>query len=336
MCLRVAQGNPETAEVQDATAALIAGVGSLTASIPADRLPGINVSVTVAGNGRPRPPNGYHSDADASHMHTAADSIADVSASSNNGSSSSNYRGSISSSNSSDDSGSQPQQKWQPPRYRRESLRIRSKREVQTAQRAQGQNLIVEDLQKLLRSTKGFSSSGTSADIQDQVDAHLEAFIEQVLCPKLNVWELKQSAPAAPDGSQAVPPEVLASISTISADTLGQLQANLARNGQFQVSLLILEEAVAAGRLDVVAQTSHRAFLRAAGAANNIKAVLRFLHLLPPDYADAKTYNLALKACSTARDLAGALKVMDVMTIRNVPCDFIHFTTLITGMTLRP
>lgn len=69
----------------------------------------------------------------------------------------------------------------------------------------------------------------------------------------------------------------------------------------------------------------------AAGKSGNTAAVLRFLQLLPPDYAHAPTYNLALKACADARDLRAALRVVDIMGIRRVPTDFIHFTTLIAG-----
>jgi len=68
-----------------------------------------------------------------------------------------------------------------------------------------------------------------------------------------------------------------------------------------------------------------------AGAAGNVQAVLRFLHLFPPEFATAKTYNLALSACQTAKSLQAASKVIDIMAIRQVPCDYIHFTTLITG-----
>lgn len=59
--------------------------------------------------------------------------------------------------------------------------------------------------------------------------------------------------------------------------------------------------------------------------------MLRFLQLLPAEFAHAPTYNLALKACADARDLRAALRVVDIMGIRQVPTDFIHFTTLIAG-----
>lgn len=209
-------------------------------------------------------------------------------------------------------------------------MRLRSKRDIQAAQRKRGQNLVVEDLQRLLGKARG--GRGSSTRLQEEHDDHLEAFIEQLLCPTRNMWELKeQAATPKPDGGEALPPEVLSNISTLSAEYLAELQAHLARNGQFSASLLLMEEAAAAGRQDVLEKTSHKVFLRAAGEAHNTRAVLRFLHLLPAEYTDARTYNLAIKACSTAKDLHGALKVIDMMTIRQVVCDLMHFTTLITG-----
>eukprot|EP00878_Enallax_costatus_P009353 GHUV01009775.1.p2 GENE.GHUV01009775.1~~GHUV01009775.1.p2 ORF type:complete len:470 (+),score=146.39 GHUV01009775.1:319-1728(+) len=327
---KVAQGNFETAAgVHDVASTFVSGVSPLTTAVPAEGIASIGVGATASSSGRPyngQPPPGV---TDVGPLSIDPAGTPHTSVSSSSSSTGRALNGHYSSHNG-DTGHSSQQQEWQPPRYRREGLRIRSKREVHMAQRAQGQNLVVEDLQKLLRSSRVSSSSNSSSTPSDVVDSHLETFIEQVLCPKLNVWELKKATPPAPDGSQAVPAEVLNNISSISADEVAQLQADLARNGQFSASLLLLEEAVAAGRMDVVAQTSHRAFLRAAGAAQNTRAVLRFLQLLPVDYADAKTYNMAVKACSTAKDLPGALKVIDMMAIRQVPCDYIHFTTLIT------
>lgn len=71
--------------------------------------------------------------------------------------------------------------------------------------------------------------------------------------------------------------------------------------------------------------------LPSTGKARNTAAVLRFLQLLPAEFAHAPTYNLALKACAAARDLRAALRVVDIMGIRQVPTDFMHFTTLIAG-----
>lgn len=73
------------------------------------------------------------------------------------------------------------------------------------------------------------------------------------------------------------------------------------------------------------------AVLCCAGKRSNTAAVLRFLQLLPADFANAATYNLALKACADSRDLRSAMRVVDIMGIRQVPTDFIHFTTLIAG-----
>lgn len=212
---------------------------------------------------------------------------------------------------------------------------MRSKRDIQAAQRGRGQNLVVEDLKQLLASNRNSFRGGpgpAKGGLQEDHDTHLEGVIEQLLCPTRNVWELsQQAAPPAADSSDVLPQDVLQGIGSLPADKLAQLQANLARAGQFTASLLLIEEAAAAGRADVLEKVSHKIFLQAAGAARNTRAVLRFLQLLPAECADARTYNMAIKACSTAKDLHGALKVMDMMAIRQVPCDFIHFTTLITG-----
>jgi pentatricopeptide repeat protein len=213
---------------------------------------------------------------------------------------------------------------------------LRSKRDIQAAQRGRGQNLVVEDLKQLLASNRNSFRGGpfpAKGGLQEEEhDTNLEGVIEQLLCPTRNVWELsQQAAPPAADSSDALPKDVLQGIGSLPADDLAQLQADLARKGQFTASLLLIEEAAAASRSDVLEKVSHKIFLQAAGAARNTRAVLRFLQLLPAEFADARTYNMAIKACSTARDLHGALKVIDLMAIRQVPCDFIHFTTLITG-----
>uniref|UniRef100_A0A383VR28 PROP1-like PPR domain-containing protein n=1 Tax=Tetradesmus obliquus TaxID=3088 RepID=A0A383VR28_TETOB len=351
---RVAQGNSDTAaaaDIQDAAAAaapLVNGVSPLQAVLPSDPNVGIShaavgaKAAAIASGARPyngNPPPGV---SDVGHLQFSAGR--DAGSSSSNGShssssSSSSSRDSTSSGRSgtsatpsSSSSSSEPS--WQPPKYRQEGIRLRSKRDIQAAQRGRGQNLVVEDLKQLLASNRNSFRGGpgpAKGGLQEDHDTHLEGVIEQLLCPTRNVWELsQQAAPPAADSSDVLPQDVLQGIGSLPADKLAQLQAHLARAGQFTASLLLIEEAAAAGRADVLEKVSHKIFLQAAGAARNMRAVLRFLQLLPAECADARTYNMAIKACSTAKDLHGALKVMDMMAIRQVPCDFIHFTTLIT------
>ncbi|WIA13975.1 hypothetical protein OEZ85_002539 [Tetradesmus obliquus] len=162
--------------------------------------------------------------------------------------------------------------------------------------------------QHIARVAQGNSDTAAAADIQDAAAA---------AAPLVNGVSPRQAVlPSDPNVG-------------ISHAAVGAKAAAIA-SGQFTASLLLIEEAAAAGRADVLEKVSHKIFLQAAGAARNTRAVLRFLQLLPAECADARTYNMAIKACSTAKDLHGALKVMDMMAIRQVPCDFIHFTTLIT------
>lgn len=81
----------------------------------------------------------------------------------------------------------------------------------------------------------------------------------------------------------------------------------------------------------LIHRLSHRYFLRSAGDARATREVLRFLQLLPQAYADVRTFNMGLHACVKTKDLKTALKVVDMMTIRRVPLDHIHSTTLIRG-----
>jgi len=156
---------------------------------------------------------------------------------------------------------------WQPPSYRHAGLRLRSKRALQAAEKMQqaGKSLIAEELQKMLTST---SSSSDAADAEDR-DQHLEAFIEQMFCPKTSIWKRAEAAPgAAADGREAIDPDVLANIHTLPVAQITQQQVLLARRGQLLAALLLLEEAAAAGRRDVMLNTEQKAFLRAAGKAS--------------------------------------------------------------------
>jgi pentatricopeptide repeat protein len=108
----------------------------------------------------------------------------------------------------------------------------------------------------------------------------------------------------------------------------------LARAGKLRAALQLLEAALSAGRDDLVSRLSHRAFLRAAGGLRGAQlAVLRFLQLLPPGAADARTYNLALHACAARGDVDAAASVAAMMGARGVPLDVIHRTTLVGAAT---
>jgi hypothetical protein len=159
----------------------------------------------------------------------------------------------------------QQQQNWEPPRYRRSGLRLRSKRDLQAAEKLQqsGGNLIA-DLQTLLTPSTSSSAAESAAEENDQ---HLEAFIEQMLCPKTSTWKRSAATASAADGREAIDPELLASIHTAPLEQVQQQQQGLVARKQLLAALLLLEEATAAGRMDVLRYTQHKPFLRAAGGS---------------------------------------------------------------------
>jgi hypothetical protein len=258
------------------------------------------------------------------------------------------------SSHGSSDSAHDSSNGWQPPQYRRAGIRLRNKRALQAAERSQrtGQALVVEELHQVLHgggggggctagedssstpggAGAGGSSGGSSSPVSS--DAALEAFIERMLSPQASMWQQRQQAQggaASVDGREALDAGLMANLHAAPLADIRAHQLQLARRGQLQASLLLMEAAAGAGRGDVLAETPQKGFMRAAGAARNSGAVLRFLQLLPAEHARAATYNMALKACAEAADLRAALRVVDIMGIRQVPTDFMHFTTLITG-----
>lgn len=163
-------------------------------------------------------------------------------------------------------SSSSSQPGWQPPNYRRSGLRLRSKRVLQVAEKLQqsGRNLIAEELQSYMASST--SSSTEEAAAAEDRDEHLDAFIEQMLCPKTSVWKRSDThAGAATDSREAIDPDLLANIHTAPLEQVRQQQEKLVGNGQLLAALSLLEEAAAAGRRDVMHNTAHKAFLRAAG-----------------------------------------------------------------------
>lgn len=264
-----------SSHVASATAAGVAGFSAATQHLNVvEGLPGSTLPIASASAEQP-PRNGF-----ASQQQWMGDASSSASSSSSSG-----YGG----------GGSYQQQQqgvaWQPPNYRRSGLRLRSKRGLQAAEQLQrsGRNLIVEELQSFLGSSSrdsagsadaaaaggesgsstssaATSTSGTADGPQDQ---HLEAFIDQMLSPaKSGGWARSDTAAAASaktDGREAIDPAVLANIHSLPVNQVAQHQMQLAQRGQLLAALLLLEEAVAAGRRDVLMYTHHKSFLRAAG-----------------------------------------------------------------------
>jgi hypothetical protein len=181
-----------------------------------------------------------------------------ASSSSNGGS------GGISSNRFLGDTGITNDEHWQPPKYRRGGIRLRSKRATKAAQQLPKKNLIAEELSTVLHGDN-LNNSGSLQDGQEKHDRHLEALIEQLLCPQQNLWQQQQVAQQAADGSMSVPADVLDNIQQLPADDLARLVANYARAGQFSAALVLLEEAVVMGRHDAVKQMGQKIFLQAAG-----------------------------------------------------------------------
>ncbi len=59
--------------------------------------------------------------------------------------------------------------------------------------------------------------------------------------------------------------------------------------------------------------------------------MLRFLMLLPRQYADMRTFNLALGVCTANGDLKSADLVLEMMADRQLQVDIKHRTQLIMG-----
>ncbi|KAI8462745.1 MAG: hypothetical protein J3K34DRAFT_475859, partial [Monoraphidium minutum] len=90
------------------------------------------------------------------------------------------------------------------------------------------------------------------------------------------------------------------------------LFSDLARAGKLRAALQLLEAALSAGRAD-------------------LRAILRFLQLLPPALADARTYNHALTAAARSGDIETATSVVSIMSLRGEELDATHRTTLISA-----
>ena len=62
-----------------------------------------------------------------------------------------------------------------------------------------------------------------------------------------------------------------------------------------------------------------------------MRAALRFVQLLPRQYADTRTYNMLLTVCAEAADLRAALRVADMARGVGIKPDTILYTNLIKG-----
>jgi len=168
-------------------------------------------------------------------------------------------------------------------------------------------------------------------------DVFLDSFINRLLSPVHHEWRDGPRGNAAPPPAsrkdEALPQTMSDALPTMEASNVASVFANFSREGRLRAALQVLEIVANASRADVAARLSHRYFLRAASAAGEPRAVLRFLQLLPPEAADGRTYNMALDACARNADLETATSITALMTVRGAALDAIHRTTLIACAT---
>lgn len=96
-------------------------------------------------------------------------------------------------------------------------------------------------------------------------------------------------------------------------------------------ALTLVKECVRAGRSDVLGRLKHYRFLRPAATVKAVAKALRFVQLLPRQYADARTYNMLLRVCAEAGDLRNAMHVADMLQAAGLKMDSILYTTLISA-----
>lgn len=134
-------------------------------------------------------------------------------------------------------------------------------------------------------------------------------------------------APAAPQ----LPTLVLQDLPNMTAPGAAKLFADLGRGGSLSAALQLLEAVAAAGRSDILARIAHKHFLRPAADAGAVREALRYVTVMPPQYMDARCWNMVLSVCAAAGDLAAANTVLDAMRSQGHVIDFIHQSTLIMG-----
>ena len=75
----------------------------------------------------------------------------------------------------------------------------------------------------------------------------------------------------------------------------------------------------------------HKEFLRAAADLKASKHALHYVQLLPPQFTDARVYNMVITACVAACDLPAALEAAEHLRASGRKPDTILYTNLITG-----
>jgi pentatricopeptide repeat protein len=193
-------------------------------------------------------------------------------------------------------------------------------------------------------------ATASAAAARASQDAFLDAFIARLLSPQ-HAWRDEggplggpargpsSGAPGRPaaelaaDANESLPPAEIEAMAAGAAPKAASDFATLCRRGRVRGALQLLEALVAAGRTDVLPRLGQRHFFDALAAAKAPRAALRFLQLLPAAAADARTYNMALRACAACRDLEAAASVASLMSVRGVSLDAMHRTTLITAAT---
>ena len=113
------------------------------------------------------------------------------------------------------------------------------------------------------------------------------------------------------------------------ANTIERLYSRLCDSGRLDDALTVLKDSIRAGRVDVLKQLKHYKFLRPAKRQRAVRAALRFVQLLPRQYADPRTYNMVLSVCAGAGDVRAALRVADMLRAAGHRMDTILYTTII-------
>ena len=75
----------------------------------------------------------------------------------------------------------------------------------------------------------------------------------------------------------------------------------------------------------------HYRFLRPARTQRAVPAALRYVQLLPRQYADRRTYNMLLSVCADARDVRSGLHAADMLNAAGLRMDTLLYTNLIKG-----
>ncbi|CAL8460572.1 g101 [Coccomyxa elongata] len=131
--------------------------------------------------------------------------------------------------------------------------------------------------------------------------------------------------------------KVLERMADVSAIKTLQLFSDLARDGELDAALEIVEAAVRAKRDDILGRVRHSHFLREAAdqacgpkRRHATKLAMRFVQVLPRKFTDARTYNMLVSVCVKAKDLTNALHAADMLRSTGRKLDTILYTNLIS------